>query len=64
MNMMLVSTFEVRSVEAMLNVESRNARKVICIRNRQAMVRSTTFFPVGNEKHIGHVNIYFGFEYE
>jgi len=37
MNMMLVSTFEVRSVEAMLNVESRNARKVICIRNRQAM---------------------------
>jgi len=35
--MMFVSTFEVRSVEAMLNVESRNARKVIHIRKRLAM---------------------------
>lgn len=35
--MMFVSTFEVRSAEAMLNVESRNARKVIHIRNRLAM---------------------------
>jgi hypothetical protein len=34
---MFVSAFEVRSAEAMLNVESRNARKVIYIRNKLAM---------------------------
>jgi len=35
--MMVVSTFEVRSVEVMLNVESRNSLKVIHIRNGQVM---------------------------